>query len=78
MANRKSNNRQVITKDTVIPIGIVFSIIIASIWIGNLASEVKILKEKDSPSRYEFDAVNKRLESIDSGIQEINLYLRQK
>ena len=65
-----------VTKDTLIPIGLVFSIIAASIWLGALTNQITELKHKDSPSRTEFHQMTSQLIEIQKGVTEINIYLR--
>lgn len=65
-----------ITKDTLLPVGLVISIIAASIWLGSLTNQIAELKYKDSPSRTEFNQMSSQLIEIQKGVTEINIYLR--
>lgn len=65
-----------ITKETLIPIGLVLSIVAASIWLGSLTNQIAELKHKDPPSRTEFHQMSSQLIEIQKGVTEINIYLR--
>lgn len=67
-----------ITKETLVPIGLVVGIITASLWLGSLTNQIAELKQKDSPSRTEFNQMTSQLIEIQKGVTEINIYLRNK
>lgn len=68
----------IITQNTLIPISLLIVVVGASIWLGALASEVKAMAAKDSPSRTEFNTMCEQLSTIQKGVNEINSYLRDK
>ena len=69
-----------ISKHTLVSIGTAVAIMMVAISFsakaGALAQKVDNIEYKNSPSRTEFDNMSKRLESIDKGVSDINLYLR--
>lgn len=67
-----------ITMNTLIPISLVFAIGGIIFFIGTLASKVEAMVEKDSPSRTEFHQMCEQLSSIQKGVDNINIYLRDK
>ena len=67
-----------ITMNTLIPISVVFAIGGIIFFIGTLASKVEAMAEKDSPSRTEFNQMCDQLSSIQKGVDNINIYLRDK
>lgn len=68
----------IITQNTLIPISLLIVVVGASIWLGALASEVKAMSAKDSPSRAEYNTMCEQLSTIQKGVNDINYYLRDK
>lgn len=67
-----------ITMNTLIPISVVFAVGGIVFFIGTLASKVEAIIEKDSPSRTEYNQMCEQLSSIQKGVDNINIYLRDK
>ena len=67
-----------ITMNTLIPLGMFFAIGGVIFFIGTLASKVEAIIDKDSPSRTEYNQMCEQLSSIQKGVDNINIYLRDK
>lgn len=67
-----------ITMNTLIPLGLLFTIGGVIFFIGTLSSKVEAMVIKDSPSRTEYNQMCEQLSSIQKGVDNINIYLRDK
>ncbi len=65
-----------ITKELLLPISFVITLLAGFFWLGNLSNQVNEIIKKDAPTRIEFNSMEKKLDNIEAGVQNINIYLR--
>ena len=66
-----------VTKEILLPISLVTALLGGFFWLGSLSAKVEEITVKDSPTRYEYNQLCSKLDRIESGIVDINNYLRE-
>lgn len=65
-----------ITREFLLPISLVLVLLTGFFWLGSLSNQVSEIVSKNAPTRTEFNSMEKKLDNIETGVQNINLYLR--
>lgn len=66
-----------IKRELLLPISLVITLLGGFFWLGSLSAKVEEIVLKNSPTRIEFNSMEKQLTDIKTGVDKINSYLLQ-